>query len=137
MGAEKRIRGLWRSIPKVACKGLCSDSCTVIEMSVVERRILEREAGERQYTRPDGSCSLLKNGRCSAYDVRPTVCRLFGVVPEMACEHGCEPVADSGAGFQYLARAEALGGSADPGNVTETLRKIASGEIRIELSPPS
>lgn len=29
--------------------------------------------------------------RCSAYDKRPMICRLWGVVETMKCPHGCRP----------------------------------------------
>ncbi len=40
------------------------------------------------------TCPLLDTGtnKCSAYDVRPAICRLFGVVEgELLCPHGYAP----------------------------------------------
>ncbi len=34
---------------------------------------------------------LTSVGRCQVYGERPTVCRLFGTAPSMACQHGCSP----------------------------------------------
>jgi hypothetical protein len=39
----------------------------------------------------DYTCPALKDGRCSVYDVRPTLCRLWGVVEDMPCPWGCVP----------------------------------------------
>lgn len=37
-------------------------------------------------------CPLLtEDGRCSAYQVRPLVCRQWGVGEDMKCPWGCEP----------------------------------------------
>lgn len=30
-------------------------------------------------------------GRCSVYEIRPLICRLWGVVETMKCHYGCEP----------------------------------------------
>jgi Fe-S-cluster containining protein len=38
------------------------------------------------------SCPLLTIlGRCSVYQIRPMVCRIWGAVASMRCEHGCRP----------------------------------------------
>lgn len=36
-------------------------------------------------------CPALVENRCTVYDVRPTICRLWGAGPGMACPWGCEP----------------------------------------------
>jgi Fe-S-cluster containining protein len=38
-----------------------------------------------------GACPHLAFGKCTAYDSRPLVCRLYGVAEGLRCEHGCEP----------------------------------------------
>ncbi|NIP61853.1 MAG: hypothetical protein GWN01_01980 [Nitrosopumilaceae archaeon] len=35
------------------------------------------------------NCPYLENGLCSVYDVRPTICRLYGAMGE--CPYGCQP----------------------------------------------
>jgi Fe-S-cluster containining protein len=35
--------------------------------------------------------ALGDDGRCRVYDARPIVCRLYGSVDELRCEHGCRP----------------------------------------------
>ena len=35
-------------------------------------------------------CQALVNKKCSIYIDRPLVCRLYGVVKKMRCEHGCK-----------------------------------------------
>jgi hypothetical protein len=39
----------------------------------------------------NGVCSLLVNGKCSVYEVRPAICRLWGIAEEMMCPWGCIP----------------------------------------------
>ncbi len=36
------------------------------------------------------TCPYLKEGRCSIYPVRPTICRMWGAVESMPCSFGCE-----------------------------------------------
>ena len=33
----------------------------------------------------------LKDNKCSIYDKRPLICRLYGVVENMKCRFGCKP----------------------------------------------
>jgi uncharacterized protein len=106
------LERIYRSVPYVACKQLCAHSCGPIEMSDEERRrIAERGVvipppaevldavmkGEHNM-----DCPALVDGRCSVYDVRPLICRLWGAVESMPCPHGCEVtpglLMDDGAG---------------------------------------
>lgn len=94
------LERIYRAVPTVACKGLCAESCGPIEMSDEEReRLTERGveippidqaaldiiAGKRS-----ASCPALVNDRCSVYEHRPLICRLWGAVESMPCPHGCE-----------------------------------------------
>lgn len=102
-----KIRAIYERVPKIACKGLCRDQCTVILMSATEERMM-RDAGHEPpellavIQSESNACPLLcpASGQCTAYDARPLVCRLWGVVPEMPCPHGCQPE-------RVLSRAEA------------------------------
>jgi uncharacterized protein len=95
--AESALRRLWALLPKLECQGLCHESCGPIFFTQLEREILEERLGgplppigteENAFT-----CPMLKNYRCSVYEDRPTVCRLFGAIKHalMTCPHGCEP----------------------------------------------
>lgn len=93
------LEAIYALIPKMKnCKGLCEDSCTVIPCTDGEKERLELRMGKKFETveRSDGKkrCSALTmDGKCSTYDIRPLICRLFGAVnhPWLRCEHGCEP----------------------------------------------
>jgi hypothetical protein len=39
----------------------------------------------------DYYCPALVDGRCAAYEDRPTICRLWGATESMHCPHGCTP----------------------------------------------
>jgi Fe-S-cluster containining protein len=91
---------IYARIPPVECKGLCQDSCGPIAMSAEEdRRLVERgvaipsmvdavaavERGDDYY------CPALVDGRCTVYEDRPTICRLWGATQSMPCPYGCTP----------------------------------------------
>lgn len=112
------LRAVWDAIPDVGCKGLCVDSCGPTGASEAEHVLL----AERGIVLDDTlmalirweagletkMCPALVDGRCSVYEVRPTVCRLWGAVDEMPCPHGCAPKKGrlmDGEGHVLLARA--------------------------------
>lgn len=98
---EEKLDKLYRRIPDVTCKGLCQASCGPLGTTKPERlRILSACGRNPKARESDLSCNLLTpEGRCSAYAVRPLVCRLWGVVESMKCPHGCRPE-------RYLTEAE-------------------------------
>jgi Fe-S-cluster containining protein len=80
---------LYAQVPDVGCKGLCVDSCGSVAMSPEERRrIAERGVHLPLLAAFVGHCPALRNGRCSVYEVRPMVCRLWGAVEGMKCRFG-------------------------------------------------
>lgn len=94
------LEDIYAAIPPVECKGLCQDSCGPIAMSVAEdRRMAARgfdipsmaEALAALDRGDDYYCPALIEGRCGAYEDRPTVCRLWGATRSMPCPHGCTP----------------------------------------------
>lgn len=102
---------LYAQLPALECKGRCHDACTVIDMSQLERERIA-EAGVRiplpiyplnRYF-ADGQtprCPALGPlNTCRVYQVRPFICRVFGMLltsPDdphggpMMCDHGCIP----------------------------------------------
>jgi Fe-S-cluster containining protein len=91
---------VYSQIPPVNCQGRCLDSCGPISMSRQEEaRLVAQgveippmaeamaalERGEDYY------CPALIDGRCSVYDDRPTICRLWGATESMRCPYGCTP----------------------------------------------
>ena len=100
------LERLYAQIPDAGCKGLCAEACgpilcTPLEAKRIEKRVgvdvlawLDEAAADKEAWAPK-PCVALKNGRCSAYAVRPAICRLYGSVehPRLRCPHGCEPKA--------------------------------------------
>jgi Fe-S-cluster containining protein len=64
------------------------------------------ERGEEYY------CPALRDGRCSVYADRPTICRLWGATKSMPCPHGCTPqnALSQQESFELLALAGRAGG---------------------------
>jgi uncharacterized protein len=116
VAALKGLDGLYAELPQLDCKRLCQGCCGPVRMSRVEwERIIARvgrrpEPTTEQAARLD--CPLLTAaGLCSVYDVRPLICRLWGLVPAMACPFGCVPerwLTDE-EGHDLLRRADEIG----------------------------
>jgi len=81
-------------VPPFTCKPGCSRCCGVILMSRLEwKRICDRLGYEPKADDHSLDCPMLKDGRCSIYDIRPAICRLFGAVDHklLECPEGCRP----------------------------------------------
>lgn len=83
---DERLDKLYAQLPVMECKGLCQECCGPIAMSLREQ---DRIGGAKA---PGGVCEHLHNGRCSVYEKRPMICRLWGMTEVMPCPYGCEPV---------------------------------------------
>lgn len=99
---DARLAAIYASVPSAECKGLCQDSCGPLPMTVHEARRLRRsgkpiphedEAVVTLAATGSYVCPALVDGRCSIYEMRPLICRLYGAVdhPALRCPHGCAP----------------------------------------------
>ncbi|MFN2592452.1 MAG: YkgJ family cysteine cluster protein [Candidatus Dormibacteria bacterium] len=82
----------------LGCSGACEVSCGAIGFSVEEGRRLEAAGAHipnvndlrAAQTGPSQWCSALVEGRCGVYEVRPSVCRIWGVSEPLPCPFvGC------------------------------------------------
>src|SRR4051812_43985679 len=89
---HNKLHQIYRRIPAIKCKGLCYGSCTVLGMTKGEADNMTRAGGKPPTVREDGSCVYLENKRCSIYNERPGICRVWGAAPKLACPFGCPPV---------------------------------------------
>lgn len=148
MSRLRRLRQLWREIPTIECKGLCWDSCGPITSSVLEEDLMRQASGTGHATAPhplmDGAqmcCHLSAEGRCGVYEVRPTICRLWGVTGGLTCHHGCQPARPltDAEGFVLLARSLVVGGdTAERQARTEALlvdlvEALETGALQVRL----
>lgn len=82
------LESIYARVPKVACRGKCAQSCGPIDITRKEHLAICKI---REITKPTNlDCPLLESGRCTVYDVRPLICRLWGVAEGMLCPYGCE-----------------------------------------------
>lgn len=102
------LDAIYRRLPRINCKGKCAGSCGPIMMERVEADNIRRTVGDKLAVTPApttgetvvivtnydpkcGNCPMLQNKRCSVYDQRPLICRLWGMVKKMRCPFGCRP----------------------------------------------
>lgn len=119
MSTYEKLDALYATLPIVECKRKCWNYCGPILIAKIEARRLEEKRGlletiktfeaakeihlpapeiaEREMIglKPDGNlkCVFLNGfGTCTAYSIRPLVCRVWGVVdhPMLRCPNGCK-----------------------------------------------
>ncbi len=82
-----------RNIPVFHCQEGCGECCGVHYWSTMEWKIITaflKEHGRKQkFARETlDMCPYLdEEKKCTIYEVRPAICRLYGVVREMKCPH--------------------------------------------------
>jgi hypothetical protein len=94
--AVAELEQLYAQLPRLACRGLCGDSCAEhVDAGPLERRRISQRGVDLDAPTADGACPALSHalgaGFCSVYEVRPMACRLWGVAASMPCPHGCLP----------------------------------------------
>ncbi len=113
--AREALEQVYAQLPEMQCQGLCADSCCSMALTVVEQRNIREQTGKTLPLAHAGSfcpaLTMLK--QCSVYEVRPAICRLWGMVPAMRCNYGCRPVGgfltDKDA-YELLAKVCEIGG---------------------------
>lgn len=99
-GVNPEVAALYARIPKIKCRQKCQDYCGAIvqlgayteaERPEVERAVREAEIAPSAAASSAACAALDREGRCSIYESRPAICRLWGVAEGMLCPHGCEP----------------------------------------------
>jgi len=84
----------YASLPRLDCQRKCQESCGPIVFSGEERERITRRFGffPPQHFPESLTCPLLDTqGDCSVHDIRPMICRLWGLTKSMACPFGCVP----------------------------------------------
>lgn len=90
MSARTQFRQLYREIPTMQCIAGCTDCCGPVPLTEYEAKRLGVE-GSFTPTDENGKCVFAKGGKCSVYEMRPLMCRIFGTVERMRCPHGAKP----------------------------------------------
>jgi hypothetical protein len=138
----RRLEALYRRIPAIDCRGLCQECCGPIEMTPTERARIARRgvdiplpmaaAVAAQLTCP----ALTAEGRCSVYNIRPLICRLWGVAESMPCPYGCEPERWLGDREAYSLMMDGMeaGGWSQPADVDEMRRLLMNPDVLAQVS---
>lgn len=112
MSQLRKIRKLYSQIPDAGCKGLCWEACGPVPVARAERGIITMKHGGRVHSSMD--CPYLVNRKCSVYEDRPMLCRLYGVTddPRLTCPFGCRPakMLTNAEANELLAQIEKIGG---------------------------
>lgn len=90
MGSDG-IAAIYAHVPGIKCRGLCHGSCGPVPATRDEIAAIEKRSIHSFGVTRDGTCTMLAAGRCSVYESRPLLCRLFAVVRSMTCPFGCVP----------------------------------------------
>lgn len=108
---ERLLLELRDMMPTVQCIPGCSDCCGPVGFAPVEKQRLARQGklvalSQFGITTIGADCPYLFDGRCSIYNERPLVCRLYGAVPRchpLTCPHGaCASYPLSGVLLNYV-----------------------------------
>jgi len=99
MTAGETILSLYSKIPGFECVPGCSECCGPVPCHEWETNRLGIEDAEsvmaaalKALTVKDvKKCPLLEGGKCSVYENRPLMCRLFGTVEDLKCPYGKAP----------------------------------------------
>lgn len=150
---EAKLQALYDQVPATECSGACHGACCFVPVSNHEKARMEQLTGKKfetvdahevdpvQRFGPDNRplaryrCSMLtEDGRCSVYEDRPMVCRLFGAAEGIECfVAGCEckkplKLAD---GMALLNESMRIGGP--PSNYPAAALELESHALKLRL----
>ena len=95
MSKTRTLEQLYRDIPATSCPPGCGQCCGPTPVTPEEAQALGLATGSvTTPTDAQGTCAFLRDARCTVYERRPLMCRLFGASrePGLACDLGCKPV---------------------------------------------
>lgn len=91
---NQQLKAIYDSLPKILCQRKCQESCGPILWSAAENIEIGKRVGGKflQGNIETLDCPYLKPMiDCTIYEVRPLICRLWGLVEKMRCPWGCVP----------------------------------------------
>jgi Fe-S-cluster containining protein len=91
MSDAAKLKDLYAAVPSFACKPGCADCCGPVPVAKAEWQKIK--LAKKQVGVDCLSCDYLVDSKCSVYNDRPFLCRLFGATADskMSCKHGCGP----------------------------------------------
>lgn len=103
--AIEALEELYARVPKLQCKQKCQSCCEPFRIGRAEWERIEQRTGPLRVL-DRKLCPMLDSaGRCTVYDIRPMLCRIWyciqGDPDRPPCPHGCVP-------DRWLSKEEAL-----------------------------
>lgn len=98
----------------------------------VRRRVLENAAHVREGSATRAACAFLVDGRCSAYEARPSACSGYHSLSKERCESAYENRGDPSEGIPVSQAMRHVAAALDEG-VQEGLAATGLSGVRIEL----
>lgn len=113
MDVADKMDSLYSELPTLECQGKCQESCGPVFMSRLEWDRIKSALGWVPRGGKSLTCPMLHrgSGKCRVYEIRPMICRLWGIVESMPCLWGCKPSHNltDREGHEFLRRADELG----------------------------
>ena len=92
MDITEEIDRLYATLPHIECQRRCQKACGPILMSKAEADRIAERIGRTPKDTNDLSCPMLSiMGSCTIYDIRPAICRIYGLTKSLQCQFGCTP----------------------------------------------
>src|SRR4051812_33693448 len=91
---DAELDALYAQVPAIGCKGLCTDACGPVSGGAREQVRMRRagvtlppahEGLRLVLADPGYRCPALVDGRCSTYEARPMICRVWGASEDLPC----------------------------------------------------
>lgn len=91
--ASERLQSIYDALPVLKCQARCQEACGPIVMTKFEWERIQARLGYTPVGDASLNCPMLDPGMgtCTVYDIRPAICRLFGMVETLRCKWGCIP----------------------------------------------
>lgn len=86
---KRKLHEIYATVPAIECQGKCTTYCGAIGMEKGELEEIKKASGKEPQVDRHLTCNYLVHGKCSVYDNRPLICRIWGVVDGLPCSHGC------------------------------------------------
>jgi Fe-S-cluster containining protein len=145
-----RLDAVYAQLPEIECRGKCWDSCGPIAMTAPEQARVAAAGVDiptsNYFTDGPALCpALTMLRRCAVYEVRPLICRLWGLTEWMPCTYGCRPeggLIKDAVARELLAQVAEIGGDVEqarrwreiPGeDYMRTLRQVLAADAEDRL----
>lgn len=114
---ETQLDALYAELPTIECQGKCYAACNGVSATYTESARIAARGFTVGVREPAGKrCDALSAfNTCRVHDIRPTICRVWGVASNIQCSYGCRPsrYLTSREVVDFLLRSFEIGGHPD------------------------